>query len=254
MSVLSRIYSKLIFKNFKILKKINIYYRDFGSKSNFAIYIKDMSINFNYKFSKYSYQPHNPHIGAEGCIRWICESYHAVFDHLEKRPAKSLLEIGCGFGTSTWIMKDAVDGKTVGLDISKEAITSAKKLFPGVKYICQNYKEYFKKNPSTFFDVIVICNGPFKIRRKFMNVQHQNMKKLLLKHCNRYIQVGYRARNIKQFLFWEHKAEGKQLSFSTTLVENSKQGIYKKYFKYFFTWHYLQCLLHSIIHRFYIPL
>ena len=54
MSVLSRIYSKLIFKNFKILKKINIYYRDFGSKSNFAIYIKDMSINFNYKFSKYS--------------------------------------------------------------------------------------------------------------------------------------------------------------------------------------------------------
>ena len=110
-----------------------------------------MSINFNYKFSKYSYQPHNPHIGAEGCIRWICESYHAVFDHLEKRPAKSLLEIGCGFGTSTWIMKDAVDGKTVGLDISKEAITSAKKLFPGIKYICQNYKEYFKKN----FDINV---------------------------------------------------------------------------------------------------
>ena len=87
-----------------------------------------------------------------------------------------------------------------------------------------------------------------------MNFQDTNMKKLLLKHCNRYIQVGYRARNIKQFLFWEHKAEGKQLSFSTTLVEDSKQGIYKKYFKYFFTWYYLQCLLHSIIHRFYIPL
>ena len=95
------------------------------------------------------------------------------------------------------------------------------------------WKEYFKKNPSTFFDVIVICNGPFKIRRKFMNVQDQNMKKLLLKNCNRYIRVGYRAKNIKQFLFWEHKAEGKQLSFSTTLVEDSKQGIYKKYFKYF---------------------
>ena len=137
MSFTNRIYSKIIFKNFKKLKKINYYYRNIGSMNRFTNMIKQRSENLNYTFTKHSFQPHNPLIGGN-CIRWICETYHAVFDYLEKKPTKSLLEIGCGFGVSTWIMKEAVSNKTIGLDISKEAIITAKKLFPEVEYICDD--------------------------------------------------------------------------------------------------------------------
>ena len=40
MSIISRIYSKIIFKNFKKLKKINDYYRNIGLKSKFNNEIK----------------------------------------------------------------------------------------------------------------------------------------------------------------------------------------------------------------------
>ena len=250
MSIISRIYSKIIFKNFKKLKKINDYYRNIGSKSKFNNEIKERSINLNFTFTKYSFQPHNPLLG-DNCIRWICESYHAVFDYLEKNPAKSLLEIGCGFGVSTWVMKDAISGKTIGLDMSKEATSTAKQLFPEVEYICDDYKNYFKKNPSAFFDIIVVCNAHPVINRK---MGEKAEEKKILKHCNKFIQVGYRARSLKSFVHWEHKAEGKQLSYSTTLIENGKKGISIKYPKYYFTWHYIECFIHAIIHRYYIPL
>ena len=250
MSLTSRIYSKIIFKNFKKLKKINEYYRNIGSMNRFASMIKQRSVNLNYVFTKYSFQPHNPLLG-QNCMRWVCETYHTVFDYLEKKPAKSLLEIGCGFGVSTWIMKDACMNKTIGLDINKEAIMTAKKLFPEVQYICDDYKNYFKKNPSAFFDVIVVSNAPPRITKNMNNATNE---KEILKHCNKFIQVGYRARNLKSFLFWKHKAEGKQLSYSTTLIENGIKGISIKYPKYYFTWHYMECFIHAIIHRYYIPL
>ena len=83
MSLTSRIYSKIIFKNFKKLKKINEYYRNIGSMNRFASMIKQRSVNLNYVFTKYSFQPHNPLLG-QNCMRWVCETYHAVFDYLEK--------------------------------------------------------------------------------------------------------------------------------------------------------------------------
>ena len=53
MSLTSRIYSKIIFKNFKKLKKINEYYRNIGSMNRFASMIKQRSVNLNYVFTKY---------------------------------------------------------------------------------------------------------------------------------------------------------------------------------------------------------
>ena len=289
MSIISRIYTKIVFKNFKKLKKINYYYTDIGSLQKFSNLIKDRSENFNYTFSKYSYQAHNPLIGADKCIKYICEKYHAAFDYLDSKPVKSLLEIGCGFGVSTWILKDAVSGETIGLDINKEAIKTAKKLFPEVKYIQEDFKKYFKKNPSAFFDVIISSDSPFhmpkknselndlnKSRKKIHETSqhlasgrklikgHENIilyrklnlrtAKEILNHCNKYIQIGYRAQNIRSFLFWEHKAKGIQLSYYITLIDGKKNRISWKYLKYFFTWHYLQSIIHAIRNRFYIPL
>ena len=273
MSIISRIYTKIVFKNFKKLKKINYYYRDIGSLQKFSNLIKDRSENFNYTFSKYSYQAHNPLIGADKCIRWICEKYHAAFDYLDSKPVKSLLEIGCGYGVSTWILKDAVSSETIGLDIDKEAIRTAKKLFPEVKYVQEDFKMYFKKNPSAFFDVIISSDTPCHMQRKSsvnksrkeineLSLHDATGKKLLigreaqeiLNHCNKYIQIGYRAHNIRSFLFWEHKAKGIQLSYYITLIDGKKNGISWKYLKYFFTWHYLQALIHAIRYRLYIPL
>ena len=45
-----------------------------------------------------------------------------MFDYLDVNPPKSLLEIGCGFGLSTWIMNDSTKKKAVGLDKNKQAI------------------------------------------------------------------------------------------------------------------------------------
>ena len=55
MSFTNRIYSKIIFKNFKKLKKINYYYRNIGSMNRFANMIKQRSENLNYTFTKHSF-------------------------------------------------------------------------------------------------------------------------------------------------------------------------------------------------------
>ena len=254
MSVLSRIYIKIIFKKFKKLKKINSFYRNIGSKRLFSILIRDRSTNKNFTFSKYSFSPHNPLVGPPDSIRWICENYHSIFDYLDNNPAKSLLEIGCGFGLSTWIMNDAVKEKAVGIDNNKEAINNAKKLFSEVNFICDDFKSFFKKNPKAFFDLIVVSNGPIKIRKKYKNKEEEIINTQILKHCNRFIQIGYRAKTINQFLFWDHKAIGKHLSFTTTLLEGEKKGISLKYFKYYFTYDYINKLISSIINRNYPPI
>ena len=132
---------------------------------------------------------------------------------------------------------------------------------------------YFKKNPSAFFDVIISSDTPCHMQRKSsvnksrkeineLSLHDATGKKLLigreaqeiLNHCNKYIQIGYRAHNIRSFLFWEHKAKGIQLSYYITLIDGKKNGISWKYLKYFFTWHYLQALIHAIRYRLYIPL
>ena len=152
---------KYIFEHrfYLVLQKINYYYTDIGSLQKFSNLIKDKSENFNYTFSKYSYQPHNPLIGSDKCIRWICEKYHAAFDYLDSKPVKSLLEIGCGFGVSTWILKDAVSGETIGLDINKEAIKTAKKLFPEVKYVQEEKLLLEYRDKVIMFVLILRCNS-----------------------------------------------------------------------------------------------
>ena len=38
------------------------------------------------------------------------------------------------------------------------------------------------------------------------------------------------------------------------ITDEGIKGISIKYPKYYFTWHYMECFIHAIIHRYYIPL
>jgi SAM-dependent methyltransferase len=245
MSISERIYSISIFKKFKKLDKINTFFRNFGSKARFASLIKKKSNNLDYKFTDYSFSPHNPLTNTDRTIKWICENYHAAFDHLDKKNYQTVLEIGCGFGVSTWIMNDIVDNKITGLDINQEAVDTAQYLFPECNFVCSDFKEFFIKNQNIKFDLIISCFGPIKIEDL----------KIIMEHCDEYIHIGYRARSLKNFLFWTHKRKGKHLSFSTTLIKknNYKSKISLKYFKYYFTWFYWESIKHAISNRTFIP-
>jgi len=249
MSITSRFYNLLLFRNFKNLKKINEFHKSIGSSNRFAEYVRKNIDGYNLNFTNYTYSPHNPLIGPDRAMRWICENYHSVFDYLDKNKINSLLEIGCGYGISTWILKDITKKKIIGLDINKEAIDGAKKLFKKddeqIDYICSDYLEYFNNNPNAYFDTIITCYGPVK----------KDHIEVIMKHCNSFIFVGYRAKNLKSFLFWKHKNKGKHLSFSTTLITKKNiKGISIMYPKYYFTWHYFQCFIHAVSNKYFIPL
>ena len=173
------------FKNFKKLKKVNFFLEGLEHQTYFQEYIREKSVGLNLKFTHYSFSPHNPLTCGALSVRWICECYHAAFDYIEKRNStESLLEIGCGYGLSTWFLRDSVKGKTLGLDINPEAIKVAKYLFDDVDYVCSDYKISFKQNPKVFFDIIIISRGPVT----------SNYIKLILQHCNQLIFIGYRTK------------------------------------------------------------
>lgn len=253
MSILSRFYKKIIFKNFKNLKKINLYFRDIGSTARFNSLIREKSINLNYKFSFYSFSPHNPIIAHHNSINWILERYHAFFDYLDNKPVESLLEVGCGFGISTWLMKEGVKKKIVGLDKNKEAINVASKLFPDIEYKCDSFNNFLRKNPKAHFDLIVSSDVPLISSGAFADIKNKNIE-LILKHCDVYCSIGYKSKSFRETFFWKHKPKGRQLAFNTTLVGKNCKGISLKYFKYFFTWNYKESFIHSLLNKYYPPL
>ena len=246
MSILSRFYKKVIFKNYKKLVNVNHYYSGFGAQNNFLDFLRKNSLNLKYRFTDYSYSPHNPLIFPSNSMRWICEAYHSVFDYIEKNEVKSLLEIGCGFGIAAWIMKDGVKGQIDAIDINPEPIYVAKKIFKGVNFQNISFEDFLKKQNKKY-DLIVACNAPF------FSKQNQEKSEQMLDYCDNFIRVGYRAKKPRDFLFWEHKMKGKQLSFASTLV-SKKKSYTSFYIKYYFTWYYLNCLIHAIKHRYFIPI
>jgi len=65
--------------------------------------------------------------------------------------SKSVLDLGCGEGTRLHLVTTA-DNKRVGLDISKRAVETARKKYPGIRFIKRSLKEIpFKTNQ---FDLV----------------------------------------------------------------------------------------------------
>ncbi len=225
--ILKKIYNKLIHKRYKNFKKINMYYINFfGSKT---AWINEVSKRLNKKEiefdNKYSFSPHSPITNPYYVLDWHVDRMHAFLEYIDEKNVSSMLEIGCGFGLGTWILNDKFTDVT-GLDISKNAIDTANKLFPEINYVQNDIENYFKENPDKKFDVILSCDGP------------PVDSKEILKYCKYFVRIGYRPSKISGALFnMTEKYVGLQLNYSTTIVSDDfrKNKISKKYFKYFVT-------------------
>ena len=161
----------------------------------------------------------------------------------DEKEVNSILEIGCGYGVSTWFLKDKFKSVT-GLDISDNAIKSAKKIFPEIDFVKSDVMQYFDENPEKKFDVILSCYGPPVDLEKIM------------RHCKYFVRVGYRPKKISGATFkMTEKMQGLQLGFSTTVVsdEFKKNKISRLYFKYYFTPFFIRNLIDSFTKKF-IPL
>ncbi|MAD56972.1 MAG: hypothetical protein CMK44_00175 [Porticoccus sp.] len=241
--VIKKIYNKIIHKNYKNFPKIKKYYTNlYGSKTS---WINELSTRMNKKnFTmdyKYSFSPHSPITNPYKVTDWLIDRLQPFFEYFDEKDVNSILEIGCGYGVSTWFLKDKFKS-TTGLDISEDAISSAKKIFPEIDFVKSDVMEYFKNNPDKKFDVILSCYGP--------PVEMET----IMKHCKYFVRVGYRPKKIYGAIFkMSEKLTGLQLAFSTTIVSKDfeKNIVKLSYFKYYFTPYFFKNLTDSITKKFF---
>lgn len=76
-----------------------------------------------------------------------------LLDHLRELSPASVLDIGCGLGYTTYLMKSLITTDVLGIDISKTSIKKAKKLFPSVDFeVCDIRND----NPVRLFSTIIL--------------------------------------------------------------------------------------------------
>jgi SAM-dependent methyltransferase len=246
MSVLGKLWKKAHHRKYKQLRKLNEMYLAIGAWRPYGREIEKRANGIEVSVTPYFMSPHNP-ITNPKAMEFITERYQAVFEYIDDQKIDSILEIGCGFGLSCWILSDAAD-RVVGLDISSQAMETARELFPECEFVEADIASYFEENPDAHFSVIINSAGPVPIRKG----QRELFNKIL-EHCDVYIHQEYRAKSWREFLFWEHKLPGRQLSPTTTASGNVKPGISWNYLKYFLNWRYLDLFRHALHNKFYPP-
>ncbi|MET1117195.1 MAG: methyltransferase domain-containing protein [Comamonas sp.] len=72
---------------------------------------------------------------------------------------KKVLDIACGEGYGSHLLKRAGADQVVGVDVSDEAVDRAKKYFtgPGVEFMAADAASIERKFPLEYFDVVVSC-------------------------------------------------------------------------------------------------
>ena len=237
---------KLTGRRYRHFPKINDLYLRKGCWSRVAAEMAKRANGLNVDIDAYYFAGHNPLRGPEINIKWIVERYKPAFDYLERNPVGSILEIGCAFGLSAWLMTD-VAKEVTGMDINPTAIKVATKMFPEAKYICQDYRTYFQENPNKRFDVILDCNGP-------LDYADPASYGPLMDHCDKLISIGHRAQTWGDFLQWNHKMPGLQLSYESTVHGSGCHGIAPFYPLYYFRKEYIRTFLHAMHYGYFIPL
>jgi SAM-dependent methyltransferase len=246
MTAMGKLWKKAHHRKYKNLVKLNELYLKIGAWRAFGSEMVKRSEGLNMEITPYFFSPHNP-ISNPKSIEYIAERYQSVFEYVDNEKVESILEVGCGFGLSCWIMSDAAE-KVVGLDISSMAVETAKAMFPECQFIEMDVQKYFEENPDVHFSIIINSAGPVPIRKG-----KRQLFKTILEHCDVYIHQEYRAKSWREFLFWEHKLPGRQLSPTTTACGKGKSGISWNYLKYFFNWRYLDLFRHSMHNKNFPP-
>lgn len=91
---------------------------------------------------------------------------------------KKVLDIACGEGYGSHLLKHAGAAHVVGVDVSDEAVNRAKKYFsaPGVEFMATDAASIEREFPAEYFDVVVSCEtiehieNPAKYLQSLKNV------------------------------------------------------------------------------------
>lgn len=183
----------------------------------------------------------NPLYEPNLAMQYVVGRYEAAFDALARLKPKSVLEIGCAHGLSTWLMTSFAE-RVTGLDISPERIAVAQAFFPEVEWVCGDFAGYLASEGGRQFDVIVNSHGPVysspEIERASVH----------------YIYIGYRAPDWRTAITGAHKLKGRQLSFSTTLQGPGQHGRDPKYLSYYVRRNWLKEARHALGNGYALPL
>jgi len=182
----------------------------------------------------------NPLFEPNLAMQYIVGRYEAAFDAIAEIRPKSVLEIGCAHGLSSWLMTSWAD-EVVGLDLNATRVEVGSKLFPEIKMVAADWRTYLETSGRRF-DAIVCSHGPV------------HWDDLLAKHCDHYFYIGYRTDSWGKALVGGHKISGRQLSFSTTHWTQGARGLGVRYFRYFLRRNWLKETRHALSNGNALPL
>jgi SAM-dependent methyltransferase len=183
----------------------------------------------------------NPLYEPNLAMQYIVGRYEAVYDALRRLRPKTVLEIGCAQGLSTWLMTSYAEHVT-GVDNREVRISVARQVFPEVEWHTADYRDLLNPAHGRKYDVIVNSHGPFFTAPEVTNA------------CRHYIYVGYRARKWKDTFTGGHKIAGRQLSFSTTLQGEGAVGREPGYWRYYVRRNYAKEARFAVFNGFALPL
>lgn len=209
----------------------------------FANEMSRRSVGLVHEFTSDFFFHMNPLYEPSLAISYVCGRYEAAYDALRAIRPRSVLEVGCAQGLSTWLMTSWAD-TVVGLDILPARCAIGRHVFPEIEMVCGDWAEYLQTSGRTF-DVIVCSHGPFQWDDR------------LRQYCNHYINIGYRPMRWSETLTGAHKISGRQLSFSTTLWTADGEPLPPAgapYAKYYLRRNYLKEARHALTHGYALPL
>ena len=183
----------------------------------------------------------NPLYEPNLAMQYVVGRYEAAYDALVRLRPRSVLEIGCAQGLSTWLMTSYAE-RVVGLDISEDRVAVGRHLFPEVEWVTEDFASYLRNRPGERFDVIVNSHGPVYSAPEISAA------------CKHYIYIGYRAKTWNEAWSGTHKLAGRQLSFSTTLAGEGQTGREPGYWRYFLRRNWLKEARHSLTHGYALPM
>ena len=181
----------------------------------------------------------NPMYEPNLAMQYVVGRYEAAYDAIRRLRPRSILEIGCAHGLSTWLTTSYAE-RVVGLDTLEDRVAIGRHMFPEVEWVVDDFLNYLRS--GVHFDLIFNSHGPTYALSE------------ILAACDHYIYIGYRTKRWKQALVGSHKQAGRQLSFSTTLIGSGHKGIDGNYWRYYLRRNWLKEARHAIANGSALPI
>ena len=217
---------------------VDTYHRSHNSKHIWPAEVARRADGLNVRITPDFFFHMNPIYEPNLAMRYVVGRYEAAYDALARLRPKSVLEIGCAQGLSTWLMTSWAE-RVVGLDILEDRTQIGRHLFPEMEFVTGDWREYLARGVR--FDVIVNSHGPV-ISAPEIDAA-----------CDHYIYIGYRTHSWRESLSGGHKIQGQQLSFSTTISGKAEAEVARHYMRYFMRRNWLKEARHAVSNGYTIP-